>query len=31
MDHTLMFILIDEMIEETTKVEENLIMFHTIR
>ncbi|GEM_PF-5664980 len=30
MDQTLMLILIDELIEETTKVEENLIMFHTI-
>lgn len=30
MDQTLMLILIDELIEETAKVEENLIMFHTI-
>lgn len=30
MDQTLMLVLIDELMEEALKVEENLIMFHTI-
>lgn len=30
MDNTLLFILIDELLEETTKIEENLIILNTI-
>ena len=30
MDQTLIFVLIDDLIDETSKVEENLIVYHTI-
>ncbi len=31
MDQTFMLILFDELIENTKKVEENLIIYHTIK
>lgn len=30
MDQTLIFVLIDELMDETLKIEENLIISHTI-